>query len=148
MEWFKTRLYKNQKQVFDPVRKRYVSLTPEEEVRQQVLHTLIEQLRVPAGLTAVEYTIKVGSLVKRCDVVVFSSDHQALLIVECKAEHIKITQKTLDQATRYNLGLEVDFLMLSNAKTYYLFHISDGKLKPCKDLLTFAEMDSLKTKTK
>lgn len=148
MEWFKTRLHENQKQVFDPVRKRYVSLTPEEEVRQQVLHTLIEELRIPAGLTAVEFTIKVGSLVKRCDVVVFSSDHQPLLIVECKAKHIKITQQTLDQASRYNLGLEVDFLMLSNAKTYYLFQISDGKLRPCKDLLTFAEMDSLKTKTR
>lgn len=148
MEWFKTRLHENQKQVFDPVRKRYVNFSPEEAVRQQVLHTLIEELKVPAGLTAVEYTIKLGTLVKRCDVVVFSSDHQPLLIVECKAEHIKITQKTLDQATRYNLGLKVDFLMLSNAKTYYLFQISEGKLKTCKDLLTFAEMDSLKTKTK
>lgn len=148
MEWFKTRVLENQKQVFDPVRKRYVSLTPEEEVRQRVLHTLVETLMVPAGLTAVEYTIKVGNLVKRCDVVVFSRDHQPLLIVECKAEHIQITQKTLDQASRYNLGLEVDFLMLSNAKTYYLFQISDGSLKPCTDLLTYAEMDSLKTKTR
>lgn len=145
MEWFKTRLQENQKQVFDPVRKRYISLTPEEAVRQQVLHTLIEELAVPAGLTAVEYTIKVGSLVKRCDIVVFSSDHQPLLIVECKAEHINITQKTLDQATRYNLGLKVDFLMLSNGKTYYLFQISAGKLKTCTHLLPYPEMNSLKT---
>lgn len=147
MEWFKTRLHENQKQIFDPIRKKYVSYTPEEAVRQQVLNTLIEELKIPAGLTAVEFTIKVGSLVKRCDVVVFSSDHQPLLIVECKAEHIKITQKTLDQAARYNLGLKVDFLMLSNAKTYYLFHIKEGKLVPHKDLLSFAEMNALKTKT-
>ena len=146
MEWFKTRLHENQKQVFDPVRKRYVSLTPEEAVRQQVLNTLIEVLKVPVGLTAVEYTIKVGSLVKRCDIVVFSSDHQPLLIVECKAEHIKISQKTLDQATRYNSGLKVDFLMLSNGKNYYLFQISEGKLRSCKDLLPYPEMNALKTK--
>ncbi len=60
-----------------------------------------------------------------------------LLIVECKAEHINITQKTLDQATRYNLGLKVDFLMLSNGKTYYLFQISAGNLKTCTQLLTY-----------
>jgi len=148
MEWFKTRLLEDQKQVFDPVRKKYVSFSPEEAVRQQVLYTLIEDLNVPSGLTAVEYTIKVGSLVKRCDIVVFSTTHQPLLIVECKAEHIEITQKTLDQAARYNLGLQVDYLMLSNAKTYYLFHISDGKLRPCKDLLPYAAMNNQQIKTK
>jgi len=78
--------------------------------------------------------------------VVFSSDHQPLLIVECKAEHIKISQKTLDQATRYNSGLKVDFLMLSNGKNYYLFQISEGKLRSCKDLLPYPEMNALKTK--
>lgn len=144
MEWFKVRELENHKQVFDPIRKKYVSFTPEEAVRQQVLHTLIHTMQVPVGLTAVEYTIKVGSLTKRCDVVVFSSQHKPLMIVECKAAHITINQKTLDQAARYNSGLQVEYLLLSNAKSYYLFRNNAGKLTACEKLLLFSEMNTFK----
>ncbi|HOI33461.1 MAG TPA: type I restriction enzyme HsdR N-terminal domain-containing protein, partial [Bacteroidales bacterium] len=81
MEWFKTKGTGNLIQVFDPIRRRYVALTPEEKVRQQVLQLLVDKLNVPEGLIAVEYTIKLGKLTKRCDIVVFSEKFSPILIV-------------------------------------------------------------------
>lgn len=109
--------------VFDPIRKIYCALTPEEEVRQKVLYYLVEQKKYPSGLIAVEYSIKVNGLLKRCDVVVFNKDAKPKMIVECKAEYVPITQKVLDQAIRYYSGLNVEYLVLTNGKTMFCYHI-------------------------
>ena len=105
LQWFKTEQREGKIFVFDPLRKKYVLLTPEEEVRQKVLYLLVEQLHVPSGLLAVEYSVKVNGLDKRCDAVVFGKDGQPLMIVECKAQSVKITDKVLDQAVRYHSAL-------------------------------------------
>ncbi len=143
MEWFKIKESENQIKVFDPIRRRYVVLTPEEKVRQQVMHLLVNNLYVPVGLIAVEYTIKVGRLTKRCDIVVFSENHKPLMIVECKATHIEPGQSALDQAARYNQGLQVKYLMITNAEKYYLYLINpqNGSLTPCEQLHDFATMN-------
>jgi hypothetical protein len=143
MEWFKTKESESQLKVFDPIRRRYVALTPEEKVRQQVLHLLVNNLHVPVGLIAVEYTIKVGKLTKRCDIVVFSENHKPMMIVECKAAHIEPGRATLEQAARYNHGLQVNYLMITNAKKYFLYRINphSGSLIPCEKLHDFAQMN-------
>lgn len=123
MLWFKTTLKAGRTEVFDPVRKKYVALTPEEEVRQKTLYHLVEQLGVPAGLIAVEHTIALNELRKRCDIVVFSKAGRPIMIVECKAAHIQIQQKTLEQASRYNFTLKVDYLLLTNGQEYYCCRI-------------------------
>ena len=128
LQWFKTRMLDGKTQVFDPLRKRYCALTPEEEVRQKALYLLVEHLGVPAGLLAVEYSIKVNGLDKRCDAVVFGKDGVPLMIVECKAASVQITQNTLDQAVRYYSALRPKFLMLYNGTACYCFKIVDGKL--------------------
>ncbi len=109
--------------VFDPVRKIYCILTPEEKVRQMTLHYLVEKKNIPAGLIAVEYSIKVNTLSKRCDIVVFNKQAKPMMIVECKAESVPITQKVLDQAIRYYSGLNVDYILLTNGKTMFCYHI-------------------------
>lgn len=123
MLWFKTSENAGRTEVFDPVRKKYVALTPEEKVRQRTLHQLVEQLGVPAGLVAVEHTITLHELKKRCDIVVFSKDGRPVMIVECKAAHIPIQQKTLEQAARYNFSLQVDYLLLTNGEQQYCCQI-------------------------
>ena len=112
LQWFKTEQREGKTFVFDPLRRRFVALTPEEEVRQKVLYLLVEHLKVPAGLVAVEYSIKVNGLDKRCDAVVFGSEGRPLMIVECKAQSVKITAKTFDQAVRYYSALQPKFLLL------------------------------------
>ena len=110
----RTRLYNGKEQIFCAWRHRWVRLTPEEWVRQQLLHRMVEQLGYPASLIAVEVAITVGEVHKRCDAVVYDRAMQPLLLIECKAETIPLTQKTLDQAITYNRKLNVPFLLLHN----------------------------------
>ena len=111
----RTRVYNNNKeQVFCEWRHRWVRLTPEEWVRQQLLHRLVEQFDYPASLIAVEQAITVGEAKKRCDAVVYDASLQPMMIIECKAETVPLTQKTLDQAITYNRKLNVPYLILHN----------------------------------
>lgn len=126
MNWFNTIIEDGKTKVFDPIRKIYCALTPEEDVRQRVLYYLVEKKNYPAGLMAVEYSIKVNNMPKRCDIVVFNKSGQAEMIVECKAESVPITQKVLDQAIRYYSGLNVNYILLTNGKTMFCYHIDIG----------------------
>ena len=139
MNWFNTITEDNKTKVFDPIRKIYCALTPEEEVRQKMLYYLVEGKKYPAGLIAVEYSIKVNGLPKRCDIVVFNKDAKPKMIVECKAESVAITQKVLDQAIRYYLGLNAEYLVLTNGKTMFCYHIDvqNKKLEPLGELPVF-----------
>ncbi len=129
MNWFKTQIIDNKTQVFDPLRRQWVALTPEEQVRQMMLHYLVETRKLPAGLIAVEYSIKVNNLPKRADIVVFNNLGEPQMIVECKAESVPITEKVLDQAIRYYSGLKVKYLTLTNGKTMFCYKVEDGKIE-------------------
>ncbi|MCU0434080.1 MAG: type I restriction enzyme HsdR N-terminal domain-containing protein [Bacteroidia bacterium] len=106
-------------EVFDIVRRRWFVLTPEEWVRQHVLHYLITDKNYPASLLAVEKSISVNNLRKRCDVVAFGTDARPLLVVECKAPDVTISQHTFDQIARYNLTLGVNLLLVTNGMQHY-----------------------------
>ena len=109
-----TRVSNGKEQIFCEWRHRWVRLTPEEWVRQQLLHFLVEQLDFPASLMAVEQAITVGAAKKRCDAVVYDNAMQPIILIECKAETVALTQKTLDQAVTYNRKLNVPYLLLYN----------------------------------
>lgn len=140
LSWFKTREESGKTFVFDPLRRKYVKLTPEEEVRQKALYLLVEHLEVPSGLIAVEYSVKVNGLDKRCDAVVFGNDASPLMILECKATSVKITQDTLEQAVRYYSALHPKYLMLYNGVECYCFKSKDGSLIPMSYLPLYHEM--------
>ena len=117
----RTRVYNGKEQIFCEWRHRWVRLTPEEWVRQQLLHRLVEQLGYPASLISVEQAITVGVARKRCDAVVYDNALQPLMIIECKAETVPLTQKTLDQAITYNRKLNVPYLLLhSGIQTFFV----------------------------
>jgi type I site-specific restriction-modification system R (restriction) subunit len=140
LQWFKTEKREGRTLVFDPLRKRFVALTPEEEVRQQVLRLLVETLKVPSGLVAVEYSVKVNGLDKRADVVVFNTDGRPLMIVECKAPSVMLTQAVLEQAVRYHSALRPKFLLLTNGTATYCFKAEGATLIQMDHLPDFAEM--------
>lgn len=101
-------------QIFDPVRRRRVALTPEEGVRQQTIHLLHDGYGYPLELMQVEGTITVNGLSRRCDIVVYDNAGKPVIIVECKRPDIPITQRVCDQACRYNTALHVPILLLTN----------------------------------
>ena len=115
------RIQENEKQklIFDIIRKKFVPLTPEEWVRQHWLHYLIKEANYSRSLIAVEMSIEVNQLAKRCDVVVFNQSGKPFLVVECKSSDVKITQNVFDQIARYNLFLQVKYLVVSNGSEHH-----------------------------
>lgn len=104
--------------VHDPVRRRWVALTPEEGVRQRLLVDLLA-LGYPAGLLAVERGVPYGGKTWRADVVAYGRDQRPALLAECKAPGVAITQVTFDQLARYNAVLAAPALVVDNGATRY-----------------------------
>lgn len=105
--------------IFDPLRRKYIILTPEEWVRQNFTAYLINELKFPASLMANEVSIKLNNTARRCDTIVYGSKGEPLVIIEYKAPTINITQKTFDQIVRYNMVLKAKYLVVSNGLTHY-----------------------------
>lgn len=116
----RTRVSNNKEQVFCEWRHRWVRLTPEEWVRQQLLHRMVTEGVYPASLIAVEVALEnhkseiINHKSHRADAVVYDNTMRPLMLVECKAETVPLTQKTLDQAITYNRKLNVPYLLLCN----------------------------------
>ncbi len=106
-------------QIFDVLRRRYVSLTPEEWVRQHFVHFLIGHLGYPKGLLCNEIELKIGEKKLRCDSLLYNQDMQPRMIIEYKAPHISITQRVFDQISVYNMLLHVDYLVISNGLQHF-----------------------------
>src|SRR5215510_6590239 len=87
--------------VFDPVRRKWVALTPEEWVRQHFLQYLVNDLHCPSSLVKVECLLRLNGLTKRADLVVHDRAGAPLALVECKAPGVRLTQAVFDQAARY-----------------------------------------------
>ena len=100
--------------IFDPVRKKWLQLTPEEWVRQHLLNYLIQLEAYPAASFAVEKELQLNDTKKRFDVVVYDRALKPFLVVECKAPYVALDRLVIDQALRYNLSLKAPFLMISN----------------------------------
>ena len=132
----------NKPLVFDPVRKKYVLLTPEEWVRQHCLHFLIRDRGYPAGRTLVERQLVVEGLEKRIDIGVCHPDGRILLLVECKAPDVPIDQGVFDQIARYNWKARAGFLMVTNGMNHYYCQIDYARQRYTflKDLPAFAEL--------
>jgi hypothetical protein len=111
--------------IFCVIRKRWMTITPEEWVRQNFLLYLIEVLKYPASLIAVEKQVQLGELQKRFDIVVYKNDIPFMLI-ECKEMNVPINQKTLDQVMRYNINLQAAYFVITNGTGCYGFKKEGG----------------------
>ncbi len=107
------------RQIFDPLRKSYVALTPEEWVRQHFVYYLTRHKGYPATLMANEVAITLNGMNRRCDTVVYDKTLRPRIIIEYKAPTVKITKDVFAQISRYNLVLRVDYLIISNGMQHY-----------------------------
>ena len=103
---------------------------------------LIEEKQVPRSLMVVEMSLTFNEMQKRCDIAVFNRDLKPVLIAECKAPSVKITQDSFDQIARYNMALKVNYLLVSNGGTHYCCKINHEKrtYKYLDDLPGYNEM--------
>jgi len=116
---FRFKSSENKQQIFDIIRKKFVSLQPEEWVRQHVIHFLSVDKKYPKSLINVEKTLSLNGLRKRYDIVVFNKDGSIHILVECKSPNIIISQDVFDQIARYNLKLKAEYLMVTNGFDHF-----------------------------
>lgn len=137
---------KHQTEVLDVIRKTWLLLTPEEWVRQHVLQFLIHEKNVPQLKIAVEHEFKYNRRSKRADVVVFNSFMQPVLIVECKAASVGITQDVFFQIAQYNRILKVPYLVVSNGLKNYacLVQTTEPNIQFIQEIPTYSELANKK----
>ena len=124
---YKLKSSENKTFIFDVIRKKYLVLTPEEWVRQHIIHFLIDQKGYPKSLISVEKQVVVNNLNKRTDIVVYAKSGLPYIIVECKAPSVKVTQNAFDQIARYNLKLNADYLIVSNGLQHFFAQLDNEK---------------------
>lgn len=113
----------NVAEVWDIVRKKWILLTPEEWVRQHLIQYLHTKKGFSLGLMAVEKSIQLNGMKRRYDLVLYNQQSQPVLLAECKAPEIRITQQVFDQAARYNLVMKVPYLLITNGLEHYCSRI-------------------------
>ncbi len=120
--------------IFDIVRKKYIQLTPEEWVRQNLIHYLIFEKKYPKGLISVEKEITVNNLKKRYDIVVYAANQKPWMLIECKEPDVAITEKTLSQLLNYHQVLQCPFWVLSNGNQNFCAQLEKGRVSWLKNL--------------
>ncbi|MBL7741320.1 MAG: type I restriction enzyme HsdR N-terminal domain-containing protein [Chitinophagaceae bacterium] len=131
---FRTKQEAGKEYIFDPLRKKWLLLTPEEWVRQNFVQYLVQVMQYPSSLIALEKEIRLGELKKRFDILVYDKDHQPWMIVECKAETITLNNDTLQQALRYNITVPASFIVITNGRFTYGWEKRDGQLAAMTEL--------------
>ncbi|WP_282014360.1 type I restriction enzyme HsdR N-terminal domain-containing protein [Marinifilum flexuosum] len=140
---FKIKSDLQRKLIFDSIRKKYVVLTPEEWVRQNFIRYLVEEKDYPPSLIAVEKKVDVNLLPQRSDIVLYNRNANPVMIVECKASKIKITQDVFNQIARYNMKLRVPFLVVTNGLKHFCCYM-DYEKKSFKFLEDIPNYQSIK----
>jgi hypothetical protein len=119
--------------IFDEVRKKWITLTPEEWVRQNFIQYLVQVKNYPSSIIAVEKEIQLGELRKRCDIVVYKS-HEPWMIIECKEQTVSLSDSVIQQILRYNISLKVKILVVTNGESTYAAQLDDGKIISLNEL--------------
>ena len=119
----------NKEFIFDEVRKQWIVLTPEEWVRQNFLQYLIQVKKYPAALMAVEKEIFLGDIKKRFDIVVYDKNMQPWMLIECKKMNVVLDNTVLSQVLRYNINLQVLYLVITNGSYCYAFTNTNKRLE-------------------
>ena len=105
--------------IFDSIRKKFVVLTPEEWVRQNFIQYLVREKGFPAALIMVEQPFRYNRMLKRTDILAYNNLGEPLVLVECKAPSVPISENVFDQIGLYNLAHQVPWLMVTNGMKHY-----------------------------
>ncbi|MCX6255697.1 MAG: type I restriction enzyme HsdR N-terminal domain-containing protein [Bacteroidia bacterium] len=116
---FKISVKEGSEMILDPVRRKYVKLTPEEWVRQNFVQYLVNEGKYPVGLLGIEVMFRLNKLKRRVDILVHSRTGEPVMIVECKSPDIKIDDKVFDQIVCYNMGFKVPYIVVTNGIDHY-----------------------------
>ena len=132
----------NQIFIRDVIRKKFLQLSPEEWVRQNLIMYLIGEKKFPPTLFSIESGIKVNTLQKRYDVLVYSKSGNPFVLIECKAPEVILNQKVFEQIAIYNSKIKAPNMMVSNGLTHYFlkYNSNTSKFEFEKTIPLFGEL--------
>lgn len=130
-------------QIWDPLRKREVALTPEEKVRQWFISVLRDDMKVPAHMMMSEVGMTLGGKRWRADILIYNREQKPLAVVECKRPEVVIDRTVLEQAVRYNMVLDVKLLILTNGISTYIIRRGPEGPEFMKSVPSYEEMLAL-----
>jgi len=116
--------------ILDPIRRKYVKLTPEEWVRQNFVQYLINEGKYPAGLIGIEVLFRINKLKKRADILVHNRKGKPVMIVECKSPDIKLDEGVFEQIATYNMNYKVPYIVVTNGMVHYAGKFNPGQTRP------------------
>jgi hypothetical protein len=121
-EWSpKTKKQNNQTYIWDPIRQKWILLSPEEWVRNLLIHYLVFVKKMGKSYLSVEKEIRIGLSRKRFDLVIYDGDLKPWMAIECKAPDINLSEKTISQVVRYNQALECTYVAITNGHEIHIF---------------------------
>jgi len=120
--------------IFDFIRKQWLFLNEEEWVRQNFIQFLVQELKYPLELIAVEKEIQLGDLKKRFDILVYDRDHKPWMLIECKAGEVRLDENVLHQVLRYNISIPAKFLVITNGQFTYAWEKTNSELKEIQQM--------------
>ena len=126
--------------IWDPLRKKEVALTPEEQVRQWCIRVLAEQMQVPMHMMMSEVGFRLAGKHLRADILVYDRNARPLMVVECKRPEVALTQEVLDQAIRYNIVLEVKYMIITNGTRTFICRRNEDGFEFINTVPTYTEM--------
>ena len=114
-----------------------------EWVRQHFIHYLLQFKKYPPGLVAVEMLVKVNGLKQRADIVAHNRQGKPVVVVECKAPSVAITKQVFDQAARYNMQLDVRYLIVTNGLQHFCARLTgvNGSYQLEKEIPDFSSLN-------
>ncbi len=118
--------------IFDIIRKKHIVLTPEEWVRQHMIHYLIDHLQYPKALFRIEGSLTFNKLRKRSDIVIYDRQAQPWMLIECKAPTLKLTQKAFNQVAVYNMTIGARYVAVTNGIAHYCFEAATSHHEPLR----------------
>lgn len=127
----------NKLYILDIIRKKYIFLTPEEWVRQHYINYLVVEKKVPKNLIGLESGIRYNTLKKRTDILVYGKDMNPVLLVECKAPHVSLGNKVLDQISMYNSRIKSANIAITNGLVHYYWKIINREIKELNELAEY-----------
>lgn len=139
---YKMRTVNGKNQILDPLRRKFVALTPEEWVRQHVVHFLVVYKGYPSERIVNEAQIKLNGLLRRCDSVLYDKSLKPVMVMEYKAPTVPINQAVFEQVAAYNWALRADYLLVSNGLTHYCcrFDYAEHRVVFLEDIPFFSEL--------
>lgn len=136
----KIKIQDGEEYIFDAVRKKYIKNQPEEWVRQNIILHLNKKKGYPISLMSIEKRTEINSKNKRTDIICNDNNGNPLLLVECKAENIKINTKTINQSMMYQKEINAKFILITNGKTNYCFQTKGSKIEFSKFIPSYSEI--------